>query len=48
MGQEMPIFTKSFGFLSWLLPMTNHFPKIHRQTFTHRLIISGLPGKPIW
>ena len=38
MGQEMPIFTKSFDFLSWLLPMTNHFPKIHRQTFTHRLL----------
>jgi len=38
MGQEMPIFTKTFDFLTWLLPMTNHFPRVHRHTFTHRLL----------
>jgi hypothetical protein len=36
--QEMPIFTKSFDFLSWLLPATNHFPKAHRHSFTQRLL----------
>ena len=25
--QEMPIFTRTFDFLSWLLPATNHFPR---------------------
>ena len=38
MGQEMPIFTKTFDFLTWLLPITNHFPKAHRFTFTQRLL----------
>jgi hypothetical protein len=28
--QEMPIFTRTFDFLTWLLPMTNHFPRVHR------------------
>ncbi|NOZ28402.1 MAG: diversity-generating retroelement protein Avd [Chloroflexi bacterium] len=37
-GQEMVIFTRTFDFLSWLLPMTNHFPKAHRHTFTRRLL----------
>lgn len=34
----MPIFTKTFDFLTWLLPATNHFPKAHRHTFTQRLL----------
>jgi len=38
MGQEMPIFTRTFDFLSWLLPATNHFPTAHRHTFTRRLL----------
>ena len=37
-GQEMPIFTRSFDFLSWLLPATNDFPRAHRHTFTRRLL----------
>jgi four helix bundle protein len=37
-GQEMPIFTRTFDFLAWLLPMTNHFPRAHRHTFTQRLL----------
>ena len=36
--QEMPIFTRTFDLLAWLLPMTNHFPRAHRQTVTRRLI----------
>jgi hypothetical protein len=36
--KEMPIFTRTFDFLTWLLPMTNHFPRSHRFTFTRRLL----------
>ena len=36
--QEMVIFTRTFDFLTWLLPMTNHFPRAHRFTFSHRLL----------
>ncbi len=36
--QEMPIFTRTFDFLTWLLPATNHFPRVHRHTFTQRLL----------
>ncbi|MBC8554621.1 MAG: diversity-generating retroelement protein Avd [Candidatus Brocadiales bacterium] len=36
--QEMPIFTRTFDFLSWLLPVTNHFPKTQRHSFTRRLL----------
>lgn len=34
----MPIFTRTFDFLTWLLPATNHFPRVHRHTFTQRLL----------
>jgi len=37
-GQEMPIFTRTFDFLTWLLPVTNRFPRAHRHTFTQRLL----------
>lgn len=36
--KEMPIFTRTFDFISWLLPATNHFPRAHRHTFTQRLL----------
>lgn len=36
--EEMPIFTRTFDLLTWLLPMTNHFPKAHRYTITQRLL----------
>ena len=29
---EMAIFTRTFDFLSWLLPVTNNFPRAHRHT----------------
>lgn len=35
---EMPIFTRTFDLLSWLLPVTNHFPRAHRHTYTRRLL----------
>ncbi len=35
---EMPIFTRSFDLLTWLLPATNHFPRAHRHSFTQRLL----------
>jgi hypothetical protein len=36
--QEMPIFTRTFDFLSWLLPATNNFPRAYRHSFTQRLL----------
>jgi hypothetical protein len=36
--QEMVIFTRTFDFLTWLLPVTNNFPRAHRHTFTQRLL----------
>jgi hypothetical protein len=37
-GPEMPIFTRAYDLLTWLLPATNHFPRAHRQTATRRLL----------
>lgn len=34
----MPIFSKTFDLLSWLLPITRHFPRAHRHDFTRRLL----------
>ncbi len=39
--QEMPIFTRTFDFLTWLLPATHHFPRAHRHDFTRRLLDSA-------
>jgi len=36
--KNMVIFTRTFDFLSWLLPLTNHFPRAHRHTVTRRLL----------
>ena len=35
---EMVIFVRTFDFLTWLLPATNHFPRAHRHTYTRRLL----------
>ena len=37
MGGEMPLFTKTYDFIKWLVPQTNHFPRSHRHTVTKRL-----------
>ena len=39
---EMPIFTKTYDFLAWLVPLTNHFPRLHRHTVTRRLLDAAL------
>ena len=36
--KEMVIFTRSFDFLTWLLPATNNFPRAHRHSFTQRML----------
>ena len=36
--KEMPIFTRTFDFLSWLIPVTNNFPRSQRHSFTRRLL----------
>ncbi len=41
-GGEMPIFTKSYDFLAWLLPLSDHFPRAHRHTVTRRLLDAAL------
>ena len=38
---EMPIFVRTFDFISWLLPATNNFPRAHRHTLTRRLLDSA-------
>ncbi|MGH8567337.1 MAG: hypothetical protein ACREXU_04795 [Gammaproteobacteria bacterium] len=35
---DMPIFTRTFDLLSWLLPATNQFPRAHRHSATRRLL----------
>ena len=30
--KEMPIFTRTFDFLTWLLPAINGFPRAHRRS----------------
>lgn len=37
-NQEMPIFTRTFDFLTWLLPATANFPRAYRHSFTQRLL----------
>ena len=37
-NQEMPIFTRTFDFLSWLVPATNNFPRSQRFYTTKRLL----------
>ena len=36
--QQMPIFSKTYDMLVWLLQVTRHFPKMHRHDFTKRLL----------
>ena len=39
---EMPIFTRTYDLLAWLLPATNHFPRAYRHTITRRLLDAAL------
>jgi four helix bundle protein len=36
-ADEMPIFTRSFDLIAWLLQASNHFPRVHRHGLTRRL-----------
>jgi len=37
MPEEMVIFTRVYDFVSWLMPLTLHFPRQHRFMVTQRL-----------
>lgn len=37
MSEEMVIFTRTYDFLSWLLPLTENFPRSQRFIVTQRL-----------
>jgi four helix bundle protein len=39
---ELPIFSKAYDFLAWLVPLTNNFPRAQRHTVTQRLLDAGL------
>lgn len=39
---ELPLFTKTYDFLTWLVPTTNRFPRLHRHTVTQRLLTAAL------
>ena len=41
-----PLFTKTFDFVSWLLAVTNHFPRSQRFFVTKRLLDAALEGDP--
>lgn len=42
MSSEMVIFTRTYDFLQWLLPKSEHFPKLYRGTITLRLMNAAL------
>ena len=42
MPDEMVILTRTFGLLNWLLPKSEKFPKLYRNTVTQRLMESVL------
>ena len=37
-AQHMPIFSKSYDMLIWLMQVTQHFPRAHRHDYTKRLL----------
>lgn len=37
-GVDSPIFTRTYDLLTWLVPATNHFPRVRRHDFTRRLL----------
>lgn len=40
--QSLPIFVKTQDFISWLVQLSNHFPRLHRHTITRRLLDAAL------
>ncbi len=47
---ELPIFTRSYDLLVWLLNASNHFPRAQRQTLTRRLtcVSIWMPPSGVW
>jgi hypothetical protein len=41
-GDELPLFPKTHDFIAWLVPLTNHFPRLQRHTITRRLLDATL------
>jgi len=37
MPEDMVIFTRTYDFISWLMPLTEHFPRSQRFVVTQRL-----------
>lgn len=44
---ELPLFIKTYDFVGWLVPLTNHFPRAHRHTVTKRLLDAALDFQQI-
>ena len=42
MAEEMVIFTRTYDFISWLLPLTMNFPRSQRFVVTSRLQMAAL------
>lgn len=42
MSDDMIILTRTFDLLAWILPKSEHFPKIYRATVTQRLMDAAL------
>ena len=42
MSSEMIIFTRTYDLLNWLLPKSERFPKLYRNTVTQRLMAAAL------
>ena len=42
MSSEMVIFTRTYELLQWILPKSERFPKLYRNTVTHRLMSAVL------
>ena len=39
---EMPLFVRTLDFVTWLMPVTNHFPRSQRFLVTQRLLDAAL------
>ncbi len=42
MSSELIIFTRTYDLLRWLLPKSERFPKLYRNSVTHRLTAATL------
>jgi len=42
MNDPTPLFTRTFDFITWLMPVTNHFPRSQRFLVTERLLGAAL------